>query len=168
MFISFDFWCRSIFKENFLKTPFLSYFSAGLCVSSVSTASTEEQVEVEVADGYTMTQFCDKMIEVFLNEKPKPKDWRKYLVFRDEWKKYRDRFYGRCSARADAENDTVVKNKLISLASKIKKVAFFLLLLSFFFFFFNWEFCAAVFRDVLVIRLPIKVEYVLGLEHDQE
>lgn len=98
-----------------------------MCVSGVSTASTEEEVEVEIADGFTMTQFCDKMIEVFLNEKPKSKDWRKYLVFRDEWKKYRDRFYNRCYARADAENDTGMKNKLITLARKVKKVAFFLL-----------------------------------------
>lgn len=96
--------------------------SKRLCVSSVSAASTEEQVEVEVADGFTMTEFCDKMIEVFLNEKPKSKDWRKYLVFRDEWKKYRDRFYNRCFARADAENDTVMKNKLLTLARKVKKI----------------------------------------------
>ncbi|KAI5684387.1 hypothetical protein M9H77_05615 [Catharanthus roseus] len=94
------------------------------CLSTVSAASVEDQVEVEVevAEGFTITQFCDKMIEVFLNEKPKSKDWRKYLVFRDEWKKYRDRFYNRCSTRADAENDASMKQKLITLSRKVKKI----------------------------------------------
>lgn len=104
---------------------FLEFIFSGFCLSTVSAASVEDQVEVEVevAEGFTITQFCDKMIEVFLNEKPKSKDWRKYLVFRDEWKKYRDRFYNRCSTRADAENDASMKQKLITLSRKVKKVA---------------------------------------------
>lgn len=81
-----------------------------------------EQVEVEVAEGYTITQFCDKIINVFLNEKPKTKEWRKYLVFREEWNKYRETFYNRCRRRADAESDETMKQKLISLGKKVKKV----------------------------------------------
>ncbi|KAF7146184.1 hypothetical protein RHSIM_Rhsim04G0250200 [Rhododendron simsii] len=82
----------------------------------------EEQVEAEVAKGYTMTQFCDKIIDLFLNEKPKTKEWRKYLVFREEWKKYRDSFYKRCQSRAKAENDSQMKQKLIGLSGKVKKI----------------------------------------------
>ncbi|GKU98697.1 hypothetical protein SLEP1_g11669 [Rubroshorea leprosula] len=90
--------------------------------SIIADAQVEGQVEVEVAEGYTMTEFCDKIIDLFLNEKPRVKDWRKYLVFRDEWNKYRDSFYNRCRTRADNESDPVVKERLISLESKIKKI----------------------------------------------
>ncbi|KAJ4965636.1 hypothetical protein NE237_017485 [Protea cynaroides] len=90
--------------------------------SSIGTAQVVEEAEVEVAEGYTITQFCDKMIDVFTNEKPRPKDWRKLLVFREEWNKYRESFYVRCRARADTENDPAMKQKLISLARKVKKI----------------------------------------------
>ncbi|CAJ1931216.1 unnamed protein product [Sphenostylis stenocarpa] len=89
--------------------------------SNASTAQAEEQ-EVEITNGYTMTQFCDKMIDFFLNEKTKSKEWRNYLVFREEWKKYRDRFYSRCQRRADMENDPIQKEKFISLRRKVKKI----------------------------------------------
>lgn len=82
----------------------------------------DEQAEVEVAKGYTMTQFCDKMIGFFMHEKPETKDWRKILVFRDEWKKYRESFFNRCQARADIETDQAMKQKLIMLARKVKKI----------------------------------------------
>uniref|UniRef100_A0A2P2KN63 Uncharacterized protein MANES_12G121300 n=1 Tax=Rhizophora mucronata TaxID=61149 RepID=A0A2P2KN63_RHIMU len=87
-------------------------------MSSIANA----EVEVEVAEGYTMTQFCDKIIDVFLNEKPKVKDWKKLLVLRQEWKKYREGFYSRCQIRADREADPAAKQKLVSLASKVKKI----------------------------------------------
>ncbi|KAM7516379.1 hypothetical protein LguiA_005962 [Lonicera macranthoides] len=90
--------------------------------SSVTTAQMEDQVDFEVAEGYTITQFCDKIINVFLYEKTKTKDWRKYLVFREEWKKYRDRFYNRCRTRADSEDDPQMKQNLIALARKVKKI----------------------------------------------
>ncbi|XP_020599028.1 uncharacterized protein At4g37920, chloroplastic [Phalaenopsis equestris] len=82
----------------------------------------EEKDDVEVAKGYTMTKFCDKMIEYFMQEKPQTKDWRKVLVFRDDWKKYRDSFFNRCQARADAERDPNMKKRLNLLARKLKKV----------------------------------------------
>ncbi|KAM7520326.1 hypothetical protein LguiB_019288 [Lonicera macranthoides] len=90
--------------------------------SSVTTAQMEDQVDFEVAEGYTITQFCDKIINVFLYEKTKTKDWRKYLVFREEWKKYRDRFYNRCRTRVDSEDDPQMKQNLIALAQKVKKI----------------------------------------------
>ncbi|CAN1787451.1 Uncharacterized protein At4g37920 [Linum perenne] len=77
--------------------------------------------DIEVGGGYTMTQFCDKMIDVFLSEKRRAKDWRKYLVFRKEWNKYKDSFYRRCHVRANMETDPVMKEKLTSLAFKVKQ-----------------------------------------------
>ncbi|KAL9245911.1 hypothetical protein vseg_019508 [Gypsophila vaccaria] len=82
----------------------------------------EDEADFEVADGLTVTQFCDKMIDLFMNEKPRPKDWRKYLVFRNDWKKYSGRFYNRCRNRADLESDVVLKEKFNSLATKVKKI----------------------------------------------
>ncbi|KAL5753262.1 hypothetical protein ACOSQ2_023769 [Xanthoceras sorbifolium] len=82
----------------------------------------EEQEEKELAKGYTLTQFCDKIIDVFLNEKPRVKEWRKYLVFREEWNKYRESFYNRCRTRAHEESDPTMKEKLTSLASKVKRI----------------------------------------------
>nr|GMC66236.1 uncharacterized protein At4g37920, chloroplastic [Ipomoea batatas] len=104
------------------RTPTIS--STKILASSVSSVPVEEQqVEVEIVDGYTMTQFCDKVIDMFLTEKPKAKDWKKYLVFREEWKKYRGRFYTRCQTRADAQvNDPAIKEKYTSLARKVKKI----------------------------------------------
>ncbi|ESW30320.1 hypothetical protein PHAVU_002G143200 [Phaseolus vulgaris] len=89
--------------------------------SSASTAQAEEQ-EVEIANGYNMTQFCDKIIDFFLNEKTKSKEWKGYLIFREEWRKYKDRFYSRCQRRADLENDPIMKDKFISLQRKVKKI----------------------------------------------
>ncbi|KAK8913834.1 hypothetical protein KSP39_PZI023944 [Platanthera zijinensis] len=91
-------------------------------MESDTRMKTFEEDDVEVAKGYTMTQFCDKMIEYFLQEKPQTKDWRKILVFRDDWKKYRDSFFNRCRVRADGEKDPSMKKKLTLLARKMKKI----------------------------------------------
>ncbi|KDP32164.1 hypothetical protein JCGZ_12625 [Jatropha curcas] len=88
----------------------------------IANVEMEEKGEVEVAEGYTITQFCDKMIDVFLNEKPRVKEWRKYLVFREDWKKYRERFYCRCQTRADMETDPTLKQKYTSLAAKVRRI----------------------------------------------
>lgn len=86
----------------------------------------DTHAESEVAMGYTMTQICDRFIEFFMHEKPETKDWRKILVFREEWRRYRPHFYKRCQVRIDVETDTSVKKKLILLARKVKKVCPFL------------------------------------------
>ncbi|XP_057800796.1 uncharacterized protein At4g37920-like [Salvia miltiorrhiza] len=86
-----------------------------------ATASGTE-VEVEVAEGYTITQFIDKIIDVFLNEKPKSRDWKKYLIFREEWGKYRQKFYNRCKTRADSEKDSHIKQKLVDLSRRVRKI----------------------------------------------
>lgn len=95
---------------------------SGPQASNIATAQVAEQVEVEVAEGYTMTQFCDKIIDIFLNEKPRAKEWRKFLVFREDWEKYRESFYNRCRTRADMEGDPTMKKKFNSLGRKVKMV----------------------------------------------
>ncbi|XP_021740024.1 uncharacterized protein At4g37920, chloroplastic-like [Chenopodium quinoa] len=98
-------------------------FKSTLSDSKTSGAQVvEDEADVDVVEGLTMTQFCDKMIDLFINEKPRSKDWKKYLCFREEWKKYRDKFYSRCRTRADMETDPVLKRKLSSLGRKVKKI----------------------------------------------
>lgn len=108
-----------VFYICYLKEKLL--FS-GLQASSIANAQVEEQVEVEVSEGYTVTQICDKIIDVFLNEKPRVKEWKRYLILREEWNKYRETFYNQCRTRADKEIDPTMKQKFISLESKVKKV----------------------------------------------
>ncbi|XP_020081630.1 uncharacterized protein At4g37920, chloroplastic-like isoform X3 [Ananas comosus] len=94
-----------------------------ICPTRNTTLSNaQEHDETEVARGYTMTQFCNKMIDFFMIEKPQTKDWRKILVFRDDWSKYRENFFNRCQVRADTEKDPIMKQKLVGLARKVKKI----------------------------------------------
>lgn len=104
----------SLFFQRKKKTPD--------CVASDADIVSVEEAEAEVTKGYTMTQFCDKMIDYFMHEKPRTKDWRKLLVFRDDWKKYKESFFNRCRVRAETEEDPVMKQKLVGLARKIKKI----------------------------------------------
>ncbi|XP_076949898.1 uncharacterized protein At4g37920-like [Bidens hawaiensis] len=92
-----------------------------LC-SNLTTAQLEDDQEGEIAEGYTMTKFCDKMIDVFLNEKPTPKNWMSYLIFREDWNKYRDSFYNRCKSRADNESNFTMKQRLVTLLTEVKRV----------------------------------------------
>ncbi|XVF17413.1 hypothetical protein REPUB_Repub10bG0120200 [Reevesia pubescens] len=110
-------------KQSHIFSPQKDHFcNPSLQASSIAKAEVEGKVDVEVAEGFTMTQFCDKIIDVFLNEKPRVKEWKKYLILREEWNKYRESFYNRCRIRADKEIDPSMKQKLISLESKVKKI----------------------------------------------
>ncbi|XP_057978675.1 uncharacterized protein At4g37920 isoform X2 [Malania oleifera] len=100
----------------------LSNPSSDATANTTAAAQVEEQDEVEISKGYTMTQFCDKIIDMFMTEKPKTKEWRKYLVYREEWNKYKDSFYKRCQTRADTENDPIMKQRLTALVGKVKKI----------------------------------------------
>ncbi|KAG0449023.1 hypothetical protein HPP92_027533 [Vanilla planifolia] len=91
------------------KAPFVK---SSVIACAAYMEKVDEHVEVEVAKGYNMTQFCDKMIEYFMHEKPQTKEWGKLLVFREEWKKYRESFFDRCKARADSEKDPSMKKKV--------------------------------------------------------
>nr|BAI39892.1 endoribonuclease E-like protein [Oryza sativa Indica Group] len=92
------------------------------CVASPTIANVDDCTEGEGALGYTMTEICDKFIEFFMYKKPQTKDWRKLLVFREEWERYRPYFYKHSQARIDMENDSSMKQKLVVLARKVKKI----------------------------------------------
>ncbi|KAK7849988.1 uncharacterized protein CFP56_001817 [Quercus suber] len=55
----------------------------------------EEDGGVEVLDDNKMVRVCDKLIDVFLVDKPTPTDWRRLLAFSKEWDNIRPHFYKR-------------------------------------------------------------------------
>lgn len=79
-------------------------------------------VDGELLDGNKMIRICDKLIGVFMVDKPAPTDWRRLLIFSKEWDNIRPHFYKRCQDRADSENDPGMKHKLLRLARKLKEV----------------------------------------------
>lgn len=73
-------------------------------------------------DDQKMIKVCDKLIEVFMVDKPTPTDWRRLLAFSKEWNNIRPHFYNRCQDRADAESDPGMKHKLLRLGRKLKEI----------------------------------------------
>lgn len=71
-----------------------------------------------------MVKVCDKLIGVFLVDKPTTTDWRRLLAFSREWSNIRPHFYNRCQERADSESDPGRKHKLLRLSRKLKEVFF--------------------------------------------
>lgn len=69
-----------------------------------------------------MIRICDKLIGVFMVDKPTPTDWRRLLIFSKEWDSIRPHFYKRCQEKADGESDPGMKHKLLRLARKLKEV----------------------------------------------
>ncbi|XP_031493530.1 uncharacterized protein At4g37920 [Nymphaea colorata] len=69
-----------------------------------------------------MIRVCDKLIEVFMVDKPTTADWRRLLAFSKQWDDIRPHFYRRCQSRADAESDSDMKHKLYRLGRKLKEV----------------------------------------------
>ncbi|XVF36801.1 hypothetical protein REPUB_Repub19eG0089600 [Reevesia pubescens] len=61
----------------------------------------DEKGSVEGLDDRKMIRVCDKLIEVFLVDKPTPTDWRRLLAFSKEWSSIRPLFFQRCQDRAD-------------------------------------------------------------------
>lgn len=80
------------------------------------------KAETEYMDGSKMVRVCDKLIEVFMVDKPTATDWRRLLAFSKEWSNIRPHFYKRCQERADAESDPGMKHKLLRLGRKLKEV----------------------------------------------
>lgn len=76
----------------------------------------------EGLDENKMIRVCDKLIEVFLVDKPKPTDWRRLLAFSKEWNNIRPHFYKRCQEQADSESDPGMKHKLLRLQRKLREV----------------------------------------------
>ncbi|CAA2955515.1 Hypothetical predicted protein [Olea europaea subsp. europaea] len=69
-----------------------------------------------------MIRICDKLINVFLIDKPTPSDWRRLLTFSKEWSNIRPHFYKRCQDQVDNESDPGMKHKLLRLARKLKEI----------------------------------------------
>ncbi|XP_054798594.1 uncharacterized protein At4g37920 isoform X1 [Prosopis cineraria] len=73
-------------------------------------------------DDSRMVRVCDKLIDVFIVDKPTPTDWRRLLAFSKEWNNIRPHFFARCQDRADDEKDPVMKQKLLRLGRKLKEI----------------------------------------------
>ncbi|XP_026390979.1 uncharacterized protein At4g37920-like [Papaver somniferum] len=66
---------------------------------STSQQKLEELEEEEITDS-NLNQVLLKLLQLKLN---KTKDWRKLLVFREEWRKYSEKFYKRKLKKIDDE-----------------------------------------------------------------
>ncbi|XP_058098487.1 uncharacterized protein At4g37920 [Magnolia sinica] len=82
----------------------------------------EDREDPESSENDRMIRVCDKLIEVFMVDKPTSTDWRRLLTFSKEWSNIRPHFYNRCQERADAEHDPGMKHKLLRLGRKLKEV----------------------------------------------
>ncbi|XP_062223487.1 uncharacterized protein At4g37920 [Phragmites australis] len=69
-----------------------------------------------------MVKISDKLIGVFMVDKPTPTDWRKLLAFSREWDNIRPHFFKRCQERADAESNPEMKHSLLRLGRKLKEI----------------------------------------------
>ncbi|XP_078177171.1 uncharacterized protein At4g37920 [Carex rostrata] len=107
------------------------------CLEGSTSGSTKKETcfhgtgkaqDKEVEDNYIPTdefeilKMCDKLIEVFLVDKPNPEDWRKLMAYSRTWTDIGPHFYKRCQERADAEADPGMKHKLLRLGRKLKEV----------------------------------------------
>ncbi|XP_022990574.1 uncharacterized protein At4g37920-like [Cucurbita maxima] len=77
---------------------------------------------VECLDQHKMTKVCDKLIDVFLVDKPTPTDWRRLIAFSKEWDSIRPHFFRRCRDRAASEDDPGMQHKLLRLGRKLKEI----------------------------------------------
>ncbi|XP_038716987.1 uncharacterized protein At4g37920-like [Tripterygium wilfordii] len=77
---------------------------------------------VQEVDDPKMNRICDKLIGVFMVDKPTPTDWRRLLAFSKEWDNLRPHFYKRCQDRADNEDDPGKKHSLLRLGRKLKEI----------------------------------------------
>ncbi|KAM7252892.1 hypothetical protein ACFE04_025510 [Oxalis oulophora] len=89
-----------------------------------SVALSNETLESEdgLLDDQNMCRVCDKLIDVFMVDKPTPNEWRKLLAFSREWDTLRPHFYNRCQHRADTVHDPGMKHKLLRFARKHKQI----------------------------------------------
>ncbi|XP_078433033.1 uncharacterized protein At4g37920 [Wolffia australiana] len=89
----------------------------------VESAEAEgRKTDVDRLDDEKMTKVCDKLIEVFLVDKPRAADWRRLLAFSREWDHIRPHFFSRCQERADTEKDPGKRHMLLRLGRKLKEV----------------------------------------------
>ncbi|KAL6877610.1 hypothetical protein ACP4OV_012825 [Aristida adscensionis] len=103
--------------------------SSGYPNSTMNAASHENnnservgEVNQKSRDNSKMIKISDKLIGVFMVDKPTPTDWRKLLAFSREWDNIRPHFFKRCQERADAETNPQMKHNLLRLIRKLKEI----------------------------------------------
>ncbi|CAI8590437.1 unnamed protein product [Vicia faba] len=84
--------------------------------------ASQEDNSNDVLDDNRMIGVCDKLIGVFLVDKPTPTDWRRLLAFSREWDSIRPHFFARCKDKAVSETNPAMKEKLLRLARKLKEI----------------------------------------------
>ncbi|GAV59307.1 hypothetical protein CFOL_v3_02838 [Cephalotus follicularis] len=82
----------------------------------------DEGEGIEGLDDRKMVRVCDKLIDIFMVDKPTPTDWRRLLAFSKEWDDIRPHFYNRCQDRAASEVDPGMKHKLLRFRRKLKEI----------------------------------------------
>lgn len=102
----------------------ITIYEAGTRELRPVCATVSEGSSSEVLDESRMSRVCDKLIGVFMVDKPTPTDWRRLLAFSREWDNLRPHFFARCRERIDAEDDPAMKEKLLRLSRKLKQVSF--------------------------------------------
>ncbi|XP_068638273.1 uncharacterized protein At4g37920-like [Aristolochia californica] len=69
-----------------------------------------------------MIRVCNKLIEVFMVDKPTTTDWRRLLAFSREWSSIRPHVFRRCEEQADSEQDPDMRHKLLRLGRKMTEI----------------------------------------------
>lgn len=90
--------------------------------ASEDGGNAEEEDDLHNLDSLKMIRVCDKLIEVFLVDKPTATDWRRLITFSKEWSCIRPHFFQRCQERADSEDSPEMKHKLLRLGRKLKEI----------------------------------------------
>ncbi|KAM7256218.1 hypothetical protein ACFE04_011959 [Oxalis oulophora] len=93
--------------------------------NSTVVSNDEEKDSVEkglLVDEKKKFRACDKLINVFMVDKPNPNEWRKLLAFSREWDNLRPYFYKRCQDRADSESDPGIKHNILRFSRKHKEI----------------------------------------------
>lgn len=95
--------------------------SSGDCSCDDPRDSNEQKDDdMGFLDNYEMIiRDCDKLIESFIVVET---DWRRLLVFNKKWNNIRPHFFMHCQDKADAEDNPVIRNKLLWLGKNVKEV----------------------------------------------
>ncbi|RZC79073.1 hypothetical protein C5167_003321 [Papaver somniferum] len=117
----------SAIPNDCAEEPISSFSQPGQAVAHEGLAEEHsengnEQGDADSLDDSQMVKVCDKLIGVFMVDKPTPTDWRRLLAFSKEWNNIRPHFVKRCQIKADAEDDPGLKHNLLRLGRKLKEI----------------------------------------------
>ncbi|RZC77692.1 hypothetical protein C5167_001897 [Papaver somniferum] len=82
------------------------------CLKSAPKSIFQQKMEQVAEEDIKASEFYKDLLKLLL----------KLSKVREEWRKYSEKFYKQCKARADAENDHGMKQKLVLLGRKVKKI----------------------------------------------